>query len=104
MSVKGKVKRCNKEIKRLESELDSIKTELNTKNNNLKKISEDYEEDLEKIKLYENIIKFAITNQIGNLKGGMMLNSYGVDKMKDLKLHIEIKPEFHSYIIRVNYY
>ena len=81
MSVKGKVKRCNKEIKRLESELD-----------------------LEKIKLYENIIKFAITNQIGNLKGGMMLNSYGVDKMKDLKLHIEIKPEFHSYIIRVNYY
>lgn len=48
MSVKGKVKRCNKEIKRLESELDSIKTELNTKNNNLKRISEDYEEDLEK--------------------------------------------------------
>ena len=104
MSVKGKVKRCNKEIKRLESELDSIKTQLNTKNNNLKRISEDYEEDLEKIKLYENIIKFAITNQIGNLKGGMMLNYYGVDKMKDLKLHIEIKPEFHSYIIRVNYY
>ena len=68
MSVKGKVKRCNKEIKRLESELDSIKTQLNTKNNNLKRISEDYEEDLEKIKLYENIIKFAITNQIGNFK------------------------------------
>ena len=104
MSVKGKVKRCNEEIKRLESELDSIKTELNTKNNNLKRISEDYEEDLEKIKLYENIIKFATTNQIGDLKGGMMLNSYGVDKMEDLKLHIEIKPEFHSYIIRVNYY
>ena len=62
MSVRGKVKRCNKEIKRLESELDSIKTQLNTKNNNLKRISEDYEEDLEKIKLYENIIKFATTN------------------------------------------
>lgn len=111
MSVKGKVKRCNKEIKRLESELNvlkaklnSIETQLNTKNNNLKRISEDYENDLEKLKLYENIIKFAITNQIGNLRGGMSIDSFSIDKMKELKLSIENDSRVRAYIMRVNYY
>lgn len=104
MSVKNKVKRCNKEIKKLNGEIEGLKLLLERKNNNLKRISEDYEKDLEKLKLYENIIKFAITNQIGNLKGGMMIDFFDIDKLKDLKLSIESNPSEHAYIMRVNYY
>lgn len=103
MSVKSKVKRCNKEIKKLNGKIEGLKLELERKNNNLKRILEDYEKDSEKFKLYENIIKFAITNQIGNLKGGMMIDFFGIDKMKDLKLSIESDPMVHAYIMRVNY-
>ena len=99
MSVKGKVKRLNKEIKRLNCEL--IQLEI-LKNNN-KRIIEDYTSDLEKLKIYENVIKFAITNHIGNLRGGMQIERYGIDKMENLRLTIDYEPQFNSYIIRVNY-
>ena len=104
MSVKSKVKRCNKEIKRLDKKIEILELELERKNNNLKRILEDYEKDSEKLKLYENIIKFAITNQIGNIKGGMMIDCFRIDKMKGLKLSIECKPMLHAYIMRVTYY
>ena len=96
MSVKGKVKRLNKQIEKLNKQIEILK-------NNNKRIIEDYSSDLEKIKIYENIIKFAITNHIGNLRGGMQIERYGIDKMQDLRLSIDYQPEFHSYIIRVNY-
>lgn len=99
MSVKGKVKRLNRQIEKLNCELIQLET---LKNNN-KRIIEDYSSDLEKIKIYENIIKFAITNHLGNLRGGMRIERYGIDKMQDLRLDIEFQPEFNSYIIRVNY-
>lgn len=99
MSVKGKVKRLNRQIEKLNCELIQLET---LKNNN-KRIIEDYSSDLEKIKIYENILKFAITNHIGNLRGGMQIERYGIDKMQDLKLNIDYQPEFNSYIIRVNY-
>ncbi len=93
MSVKSKVKRCNKEIKRLKEELETcqlsnrrLRQKLDTQNNN---------ESL------ENIIKFAITNHIGGLHGGMMIDYFGIDKMKDLKLDIERNHFEHAYIIRV---
>lgn len=104
MSVKSKVKRCNKEIKKLNGKIVGLEFELERRNNNLKRISEDYEKDLEKIKLYENIIKFAITNQIGGIRGGMAIDWFGIDKMKDLKLSIASNPMEHAYIMRVNYY
>lgn len=99
MSVKGKVKRLNRQIEKLNCELIQLET---LKNNN-KRIIEDYSSDLEKIKIYENIIKFAITNHIGNLRGGMRIERYGIDKMQNLRLDIDYQPEFNSYIIRVNY-
>lgn len=89
MSVKGKIKRLNRQIETL-------------KNNN-KRIIEDYNVDLKKIKIYENIIKFAITNHIGNLRGGMQIERYGIDKMQNLRLSIDYEPQYNSYIIRVNY-
>lgn len=95
MSVKGKVKRCNKEIRRLQDELETyrlsnrrLKQKLDAQNNN---------------EMLENIIKFAITNHIGNLKGGMMISCEGIDKMNDLTLDIEHNIFEHAYIMRVRY-
>lgn len=99
MSVKGKVKRLNRQIEKLNCELIQLET---LKNNN-KRIIEDYNVDLEKIKIYENIIKFAITNQIGGMKGAMRIEKYGINKMQDLRLSIDYMPESNSYIIRVNH-
>lgn len=93
MSVKSKVKRCNKEIERLNKELQKLKTELCNKS----------VQSSSKEQLYENIIKFAITNQVGRLRAGMMIDYDSVDKMNDLRLDIERKHFEHSYIMRVNY-
>lgn len=95
MSVKSKVKRCNKEIRRLEEELETYKLS----NLRLRKKLDGQIDN----KLLENIVKFAITNQIGGLYGGMQIERTGIDKMQDLKLTIEYEPEFNSCIMKVNY-
>ena len=95
MSVKSKVKRCNKEIRRLEEELETY----NLSNLRLRQKLDGQIDN----KLLENIVKFAITNQIGGLYGGMQIERTGIDKMQDLKLTIEYEPEFNSYIMKVNY-
>lgn len=99
MSVKGKMKRLNRQIENLQKELQTcqlfksrLKTELEGQ-----KVDKQYVEKL------ENILKFAITNHIGNLRGGMQIERYGIDKMQNLKLDINYQPEINSYIIRVNY-
>lgn len=99
MSVKGKVKRLNRQIKNLQEELQTyqlsnsrLKTELEEQ-----KVDKQYTEQL------ENILKFAITNHMGNLRGGMQIERYGIDKMENLRLTIDYEPQFNSYIIRVNY-
>lgn len=95
MSVKNKVKKLNKEIKKLQDELETyqlsnirLKQKLDMQNNN---------------EILENIVKFAITNHIGNLKGGMRIGCEGIDKMNDLKLNIEHNVFNNSYIMRVTY-
>lgn len=99
MSVKGKVKRLNRQIKNLQEELQTCQLS----NSRLKTELEEQKEDKQYRKQLENILKFAITNHIGNLRGGMQIERYGIDKMQDLKLSIDYQPEFNSYIIRVNY-
>lgn len=94
MSVKGKVKKLNKELIKLR---DDLETERLSNRRLRQKLDKQYTEQL------ENIIKFAITNHIGNLRGGMQIERYGIDKMQDLRLSIDYQPEFNSYIIRVNY-
>lgn len=99
MSIKSKVKRCNKEIERLDLKVK----DLEIQNNNLRKNILKNDDNSEKTKLYANIIKFAITNHIGNLKGGMMIDCVGIDKMNDLKLDIEHNIFENAYIMRVIY-
>lgn len=98
MSVKGKVKRLNKEIEKLYGENIILSNVIE----NLKRIEEYYCISLEKNKLYENLIKFFITKHIGDIRGGgMQVHRYGIDKMNGLKLNIEYQPKFNSYIIKV---
>lgn len=101
MSVKGKVKRLNKRIENLQEELQTYQlsnSRLKNKNDRLK-----MELEGQKADILENIVKFALTNHIGNLRGGMQIEAYGIDKMKNLRLSIDYITENNSYIIRVNY-
>ena len=99
MSVKGKVKKLNKELIKLR---DDLETERLSNRRLRKKLDKQIESSVYTRQL-ENIVKFALTNHIGNLRGGMQIERYGIDKMQDLRLSIDYQPEFNSYIIRVNY-
>lgn len=106
MSVKGKVKRLNKEIRGLEEELQAYRLSnhrLRNKSDMLKLELEEQKADKKYIEQLENILKFALTNHIGNLRGGMQIERYEIDKMQNLRLNIDYQPEFNSYVIRVNY-
>lgn len=98
MSVKGKVKRLNKELIKLR---DDLETERLSNRRLRQKLDKQTESSA--TRQLENIVKFAITNHIGNLRGGMQIERYGIDKMQNLRLSIDYQPEFNSYIIRVNY-
>ena len=99
MSVKGKVKKLNKELIKLR---DDLETERLSNRRLRQKLDKQTEFSVYTRQL-ENIVKFAITNQIGGMRGGMQIERYGIDKMQDLRLRIDYQPEFNSYIIRVNY-
>lgn len=99
MSVKNKVKRLNKEILNLK---DEIKT-INLSNKRLKEKLDKEKQTKQYTEQLENIVKFAITNQIGGIRGGMAIDWFGIDKMQDLRLDIEKNIIQHSYIMRVNY-
>lgn len=106
MSVKGKVKRLNKRIENLQEELQTYQlsnNRLRNKNDKLKTELEEQKADKQYTEQLENILKFAITNHIGNLRGGLQIERYGIDKMQDLRLSIDYMLENNSYIIRVNY-
>lgn len=89
MSVKCKVKRLNKQTLILNDALEKERLS----NIRLRHY----------IKQLENIIKLAITNQIGALRGGILIGGYEIDKMQDLKLNIDYRSEVNEYIINVYY-
>jgi hypothetical protein len=99
MSVKAKVKRLNKELIRLQDELE---TEI-LSNRRLRQRLDEEKQFSEYVRQLENIAKFVVTNQIGNLRGAMQIEAYGINKMKNLRLSIDYITENNSYIIRVNY-
>ena len=91
MVMKMSVK--NKEIIRLENELKKLRTEHEILINSLSEYTKN------NINLLENIIKFCVTKFIGDLKGGMLVKTYEIDKMENIKLDIEYIKEFDSYKI-----
>lgn len=106
MSVKGKVKRLNKKIEEMQDELQIYKlsnSRLRDKADWLKIGLENRMENKQYTETLENIVKFAITNHVGSLRGGIQIERYGIEKMQDLNLRIEYLPEFNCYIIKVSY-
>jgi len=96
MSVKGKIKRLNKQLKESKDELETYKLS----NSRLREKLDSQKDN----KILENIIKFAVTNHVGNLKAGIMIDAASVDKMKDLRLLIDRNEECgRAYVIRVTY-
>lgn len=91
MSVKGKIKRCNKRIEELENEISKLRKTVN-----IKAI-----ENSSREQLYENIIKFAISNHLGGLEGGIAIDEVSIAKMKDLHLDIERSHVTHAYVMRI---
>lgn len=99
MSVKNKVKRLNKEILSLKDEIETI----NLSNKRLREKLDEEKQYKQYTEQLENIVKFAITNHIGGIRGGMAIDWLGIDKMQDLRLDIEKNIIEHAYIMRVNY-
>ena len=96
MSVKSKVKRCNAEIKRLKEQLET--SELSNR-----RLRQRLDSQIDN-KTLENIVKFAVTQHIGNLQGGIGIDAMGIDKMNKLILFIDRNYEYgNAYIIRVTY-
>jgi hypothetical protein len=95
MSVKNKIKRLNNEVKKLQDELLTCQLSNNRLRQQL-----DIQKDT---KMLENIIKFAITNHVGNLRAGMIVDINTIDKMKELRLNIDRNDFEHTYMIRVTY-
>lgn len=96
MSVKGKIKRLNQQLKESKDELETYKLSNS-------RLREKLNSQIDNRTL-ENIIKFAITNHVGNLKAGIMIDAVAIDKMKDLRLLIDRDNECgRAYIIRVTY-
>ena len=86
MSVKGKIKRLNQQLKESKDELETYKLSNS-------RLREKLDSQIDNRTL-ENIIKFAITNHVGNLKAGIMIDAVAIDKMKDLKLLIDRNEEY----------
>jgi len=102
MSVKSKVKRRNLEIKKLNKCIEDLKSELEAYELSNSRLREKLSGKTDN-KMLENIVKFAITNHIGGLYGGMSIDRMGIDKMQDLRLEVEYEPMYNGYIIKVNY-
>ncbi len=106
MSVKGKVKKLNKKIEELQDELQTYKlsnSRLRDKADSLKIELESQMENKQYTETLENIVKFAVTNHIGSLRGGIQIERHGIEKMHNLNLRIEYLLEYNCYIIRVSY-
>lgn len=106
MSVKGKVKRLNKRIENLQEELQTYQlsnSRLRNKNDKLKTELEKQKADKQYTEQLENILKFAITNHIGNLRGGIRIARPEIYKLNKLKLSIEQELMYDSYIIKVDH-
>lgn len=99
MSVKGKVKRLNKEIIKLQDELETERLS----NSRLRQKLDEKEQSVRYIEQLENIVKFAVTNHIGNLRGGIRIARPEIYKLNKLKLSIEQEPMYDSYVIKVDY-
>lgn len=97
MNARQKAKRASKDTNNLKQHIEKLNGEITSLKYENRKLNNQTFEN----KTLENVLKFAITNHIGGLRGGMMIDMFSIDKMKDIDLKIEAIPQEHSYMIRV---
>lgn len=97
MSVKGKVKRLNRK-------LEEMKQKNIQQADRILYLEEHRYDKTPREETLENIVKFALTNQVGGLRAGMMIDAPAIDKMKDVRLIIDRDNECGgAYVIRTHY-
>lgn len=92
MSVKGKVKRLNRQIEDLNEYIEDLEyaRELD------KKRHEDEKKEL------ENLIKFFVVNQVGKpAPGGVHIENQYIDKLNNLDADVWYEVENHAYVIKL---
>lgn len=91
MSVKGKVKRLNKQLNDLNYDLKITKRIM--ENNQIR-----YMEEKE---MLESLIKFFVNNQVGDpAEGGVHIEKKYVDKLDSLGIDIWYELENNAYVIK----
>ena len=99
MNARQKAKLANKYI-------NSMRDVIEEKNKKIDSL--EYENKRLNNQVFDNetlkkVLAFAITNQVGGLQGGMMVDMFAIDKMKDIDVRIEKCLPQHSYKIVTNY-
>ena len=96
MSIKSKIKRCNKEIKRLRDELE---TERLSNTRLHRKIEQERITNALYTVALENLVKYLITKSAGSKKN--IVEKYEIKKVENLNLKFEYEPQSDSLIIEV---
>lgn len=92
MSVKGKVKRLNREIDDLNDHISYLADKL---------ASEEVQHEKEK-EMLESLIKFFVVNQVGKpAAGGVHIEKQYVDKVNSLDIDIFYELENRAYVIEL---
>ena len=85
MSVKGKIKRLNREVEYLNKHID--------------RLNFDY---LHTIDMLENLIKFFVMNQVGRpADGGVQIGDQYIDKVRPLEIKIWYESYNKAFIIKL---
>ena len=92
MSVKGKVKRLNREVEYLNSQIDFL----------LRTMKHDrFQHEHEKA-MFENLIKFFVVNQVGKpAEGGVHIDRDHIDKLDSLGVNVWYDFENEAYVIKL---
>ena len=92
MSVKGKVKRLNREVKDLNDEIEYLEYKMEC----------DRKEHREEKEMLESLIKFFVVNQVGKpAPGGVQIEKQYVDKLESLNVKVYYELENKAYVINL---
>ena len=99
MNARQKAKLANKYINSMRDVIEEQNKKIDSLEYENKRLNnQDFDNETLK-----KVLAFAVTNHIGGLHGGMMIDMFLVDKLKDIDVRIEKCPYEHSYLIRANY-
>lgn len=99
MNARQKAKLANKYINSMRDVIEEKNKKIDSLEYENKRLNNQVFDN----KTLKKVLAFAVTNHIGGLHGGMMIDMFSVDKLKDIDVRIEKCLQEHSYMIRANY-